>query len=38
VDKIPQVAARRVTHVASLAAVTIIAVTALAFASAPVGV
>ena len=37
-DKIPQVAAHRVTHVVSLAAVTIIAVTALAFASAPVGV
>lgn len=37
-DKIPQVAAHRVTHVVSLAAVTIIAVVALAFASAPVGV
>jgi hypothetical protein len=38
VDKLPQVAAHRVTHVVSLAAVTIIAVVALAFASAPVGV
>ncbi len=37
-DKLPQVAAHRVTHVVSLSAVTIIAVTALAFASAPVGV
>jgi hypothetical protein len=37
VDKIPQVAAHRVTHVVSLAAVTIIAVVALAFASAPWG-
>jgi hypothetical protein len=38
VDKLPQVAAHRVTHVVSLAAVTIIAVVALAFASAPWGV
>jgi hypothetical protein len=37
VDKLPQVAAHRVTHVVSLAAVTMIAVVALAFASAPVG-
>jgi hypothetical protein len=35
VDKLPQVAAHRVTHVVSLSAVTIIAVTALAFADAP---
>jgi hypothetical protein len=35
VDKLPQVLAHRVTHVVSLAAVTIIAVVALAFVSAP---
>ena len=35
VDKLPQVLAHRVTHVVSLAAVTIIALVALAFASAP---
>jgi hypothetical protein len=35
VDRFPQVAAHRMTHVVSLSAVTIIAVVALAFADAP---
>ena len=37
-DRVARIAAHRVTHVVSLAAVAIIAVTALPFASAPVGV